>query len=465
MSLEQIAIALWRDRLLFAVTLIVSVAAVIAITFSLPKRYEATATLYVGVGKQVDESLAFDTALGEQLARTYTSLAANPNVAEEVLRRSDERMTRFELQERMSFAPVERTQLLEITAQGGSPADTRDLANLYARTYVERVGQQYARGETQSRISVNEAAALPGGASQPNPPLYIGLGVLLSILLAAAAVVLRDRLDDRIRTAEEDDAVLGLPLAARIPQMSGRRGAKTLEVSDAFRLLKANVDFAEAGRSQVVMVTSPSPAEGKSTVAARLALAAAADGERVVLIDADLRRPALAPALEESLKHGPGLERSRTGLTNYLVGVSDMDDVLIRQPGRTGLTVIWSGPVPPNPSALLRSRRLEELVDRLRLSYDRIVVDTPPISVGADASLIVPRVDGTLLVLDAPTTKQSPAQAGLNQLEKAHARLLGVVLNRVAAPTGEDRGGYYGELDFTSPAAPPANLAESAAVR
>lgn len=451
MTLEQIAAALWRARLLFVAGVVACVAVVVAITLSLPKSYDASATLYVGVGSSVGKSLAYDTALGEQLARTYTTLAANPNVAQEVAQRLNGKLTRAELQKRMSFAPVERTQLLEITAMGSSPAEAQSLANAYAQTFVDRVARQFDRGETQSKISLNEPAAAPAVAARPNPPLYIGLGTVLSILLVASALVLRDRLDDRLRVTDHAEDVLGRAVIARVPEVDGRRAARAVEVKDAFRLLRTNVDFADGRPSQVVLVTSPSAGDGKSTVAARLALTAIADGERVAIVEADLRRPGLGAALERGLPAGSSLVRGNSGLTSYLVGVAGADDVVVAQPSLPGLAVVWSGPLPPNPSSLLRSRRLVELLDHLRLHYDRVIIDTPPVSVGADASVCVPRADGTLVVVDLQKTRRPVAQSGLNQLEKAGARLLGIVLNRASAAGGGESYSYYGGFDAALP--------------
>ena len=437
MSVDQIASTLWRRKLLFALTFLACLAAVVAVTFSLPKTYKATATLFVGVNKEVNEALAYDTNVGEQLARTYTTLAANPNVAEEVRRRLPFGISRAKLIGKMSFAPVERTQLLEITAEGDSPRQAQQLANTYSSVFVSRVRDQFRRGETQTKISVNEMASSPTQPAKPNPPLYIGLGGLLAAVLATGVALLRDRLDTSIRISEEDDSVLGEPIVARIPDMATRRGEDWLEVNDAFRLLKTNIDFFDERPAQVLMVTSPSPFEGKTTVCAQLAVTAVADGEKVLLIEADLRRPGLAET-----EVGERLERASVGLTNYLVGVADERKIVTPQPGLPGLHVIWAGPLPPNPSSLLGSRRLATLIETLRSDYDRIIVDTPPISVGADSSVTVGHVDGTLYVIDARRTKRSPAQAGLNQLEKARARLLGVVVNRAAV--NRDSYGYYG---------------------
>ena len=441
MSLEQIASTLWRHRLLFLLTSLLCVGAVVAVTLSLPKTYKSTATLYVGVGKEVDEALAFDTNIGEQLARTYTTLAANPNVADEVLSRLGDSTDRSELLSKVSFAPVERTQLLEISAEERTPEAAERLANTYAAVFAERVEEKFEQGETQSKVSINEPAAVPLQAAKPNPPLYIGLGTMLSLMVALGLVLLRARLDDRIRISAEEDHVLDRPVVARVPVMTSKHGEESPRIRDAFRLLKTNVDFSGEDRTQVLLVTSPSPVEGKSTVSAQLAMAAMADGEKVVLVEADLRRPGLGHTLV-----GAGLEKTpAVGLTNYLVGAVDIDKAVTAHPRWPALDVVRSGPLPPNPASLLRSARLDTFIDELRLRYDRIVIDTSPISVGADAAVMVSRVDGILYVIDASRTKRSSAVAGLSQLEQVRAQILGVVLNRVSGLTGDSYGYYYAE--------------------
>jgi polysaccharide biosynthesis transport protein len=436
LSLDQIISALWRRKWLFVGTLVVCLAATVLVTYSLPKTYKATATLFVGATAPEDETLAFDTTLGEQFARTYTTLAGNPNVAQSVAQQLPYETTQEDLLDDMSFAPVENTQLLEISAESDTREKAQVTANTYARVFVERVDQQFERGETPAQISLNEPAVRPTGAAKPNPPLYLGLGGLLSVMLALAVVLLGERLDNRVRVDEDEGTALDRPILGRIPVIPARAAESRLDIKDAFRLLKANIDFSNERRADVLMVTSPSAAEGKSTVSAYLALTAAADGERVLLIEADLRRPGLA-----ATPLGKSIEPLQVGLSNYLVGAADAADVIVRT---SGPDVILAGPLPPNPSALLRLPRFDELIGDLRKEYDRVILDTSPVAVGADASVLVTRVEGVLYVIDTRRTKRSLALAGLNQLDKARAPLLGVVLNRAPAPSF-DHYGYYAE--------------------
>lgn len=439
MTIGEIAGTLWKRGLLFVALIVLFMGAVAMITLSLPKTYRATATLYVGTTKDVNEALAYDTNIGEQLTRTYTALSANPNVADAVLRKLPFSLTRTELLDVMGFAPVERTQLLDISAEQSTPARAKQLADAYAQVFVERVNEDYARGTTPTRIAVAEPASVPDKPAKPNKPLYLGFGLVIATFLSLGIVLLRERLDTSIRVAPEDTEVLGQPIVGRIPMLSRRRTEASTEVADAFRLLRTNMTFLAMTRPRVVAVTSGSPSEGKSTICANLATTAAADGERVVVIEADLRRPGLRETLI-----GEGFEPGRGGLSTYLVGAIDEDEVVVDHPRIPGISVVWAGPPPPNPAGLLGSSRLQQLVSHLREEYDRVVIDTSPISVGADATLLLQLTDGTLFVIDARNTKATSALAGLNQLQTANVHVLGVVLNRMASDAMTTYG-YYGE--------------------
>ncbi|MBW3593845.1 MAG: polysaccharide biosynthesis tyrosine autokinase [Actinobacteria bacterium] len=438
MTLDHLATVLWRRRLAFLLAFIACLGTVVAVTLLLPKSYRATATLYV-VGE------TFDTTEVEQLTRTYATLAANPNVAEEIATELPAPMTRSALLRRMSFAPVERTPLLLLSAEGETPREAQLIANIYASSFVERIDARFADVNARTDVFVSEPAARPTAPVKPNVPLYLGFGGLLSLLLALGVALLRDRLDTRIRPSTEADAVLGQPILARVPRIEVQRGVSR-ETSDRFLLLKTNLDFVGESPWRTLMVSSSTTGEGKTTVATNLALACAADGEKVVIVEADLRKPALDEGIlgQHLVRRGKGRKRRRerpsTGLSNYLAGAASEEDVVQRNPTFPGVGVIWAGLTPPNPTALLSSRRLDELLESLRNEYHRVIVDTSPVSVGADASVVAPRVDGVVFVLDEHFTKRADAQAGLNQLAKVQANVFGVVVNRADI---DDVAGYY----------------------
>ena len=218
-----------------------------------------------------------------------------------------------------------------------------------------------------------------------------------------------------------------------------------LEGADAVRLLRTNVDFRHPG-TRVLAVTSSAPQEGKSTIAAHLAVTAAVDGDRVAVIEADLRRPGLRQTMPGNIDPGTG-----TGLTNYLMGMAGLDDILTQHAELPGLSVIWPGPLVSNPSALLRDTRLAGLLEELKERFDRIIVDTSPVAIGADASLVAARADGVLFVVDGRRTRRAEATRALRQLETVAAPVIGVVVNR-SGQGHPDR--YSAYLDIPAPSEP-----------
>jgi tyrosine-protein kinase len=438
MSLDQIIGVLWRRRLTFFVTAVACIAAVVAVTLTLPKTYRATASLLAGTPK----SNFATTDLLNQITRTYATLAANPNVADSVALRLPFAMTRDQLANAISVTPVESTQLIEISAESHSPRRAQAIANAYALAFVADANSGLSNSTTLTSLQVIEPAVRPTSAVRPNPPLYIGLGTLLALIFATGAVLLRERLDRRIRIAADDEATLGHPIVSRIPRYS-RDGLTAYAALDRFALLKTNLDFLDEREARVVVVTSAGVADGKSTIAMNLAAACAADGERVIVVEGDLRRPGLRAAADVS--DDPA---GKVGLSDFLAGRASEYDVVSNEPTWPEISFIWSGGPAPNPVALLRSARLESLLDSLRLEYDRILIDTPPVSVGADASLLASRGDAVLFIVNEPKTTTTDAQAGIIQLEKARPHQLGIVLNRTRAPGG-DSSYYYPRSDTT----------------
>ena len=196
-------------------------------------------------------------------------------------------------------------------------------------------------------------------------------------------------------------------------------------VAEAYRTLAANLLFASSNANfdrggQVVGVTSPGAGEGKSTTIANLGIALAENGKRVVLVDADLRRPALHELF--------GLP-NREGLTSLLL--SEHAPLPLQETGTPGLRLLASGPLPPNPLEVLGSRRLEHALSLVRAQADLVLVDTPPAAVLADAALLAPRLDGMLLVVSVGRTQRDLAKRAKEQLERTGSNVLGVVLINV----------------------------------
>ncbi len=200
-------------------------------------------------------------------------------------------------------------------------------------------------------------------------------------------------------------------------------------IAEAFRTLRTNISFSHCSANKMILVTSPAPDDGKSTVSTNLAVVMAQADSRVLLIDCDLRKPVLHQYFELD---------SRQGLTNLLVRDLAIEDV-VRTTRVEGLHVITSGPIPPNPSELLGSAKMDELLGQVTGQYDMVLLDAPPVMAVTDAALLAPRADSVLLVLKAGSTRIELAQEARNTLQNAGAKNIGVVLNTVKLQDG----GYY----------------------
>ncbi len=204
-------------------------------------------------------------------------------------------------------------------------------------------------------------------------------------------------------------------------------------ISEAYRTLRTNLDFAGLDRAlKTLVITSAGVSEGKSTTLANLAVVSAQAGRRVILVDADLRRPSLHKVF--------GLD-NETGLTTMM-----MDDAALASPplyktGVEGLSVLTSGPLPPNPAEVMGSRRMEEIIAALTERADQVLFDTPPVVAVTDAAVLATKVDGVILVVSAGHTRRDHARTAVQRLQQINARLIGAVLTNVQVDTGLK--GYY----------------------
>ena len=204
-------------------------------------------------------------------------------------------------------------------------------------------------------------------------------------------------------------------------------------ISEAYRTLRTNLDFASLDQDlKTIVVTSASGGEGKSTTLANLGVVSAQTGRKVVLVDADLRRPSLHKVF------GLGNE---TGLTTMIMDDSSLASPPLQETGIEGLSVLTSGPLPPNPADLMGSRRMEEVIDALAGEADQVFFDSPPVVAVTDAAVLATKVDGVLLVISAGKTRREQARVAVQRLEQINARLVGTVLTNVE--TGAGVQDYY----------------------
>jgi non-specific protein-tyrosine kinase len=309
----------------------------------------------------------------------------------------------------------------------------------YRNTYVGLVQsyEQMRLAATQSTdtLIVFEEARVPTGPARPRALTNTALAGVLGAMVSVGAVFIIEYLDDTLKTPDDVNQALGLPTLSAIGRLEKGQNELIMTadplspVSEAFRVLRTNIRYSSLDRPlQVLLVTSPGPEEGKSIVAVNLSIALAQAGLRTVLLEADMRRPRLHRLF--------GLH-PREGLTGALLAGNT--DGRLQPTEVEGLSILPAGEKPPNPVELLGSQRMRELREELLKSFDAIVVDSPPVLIGADAAVLGQIADGVLLVVNAGETRRDMARQAVDSLRQVGANIIGVVLNRV--PTR--RGGYY----------------------
>ncbi|WP_198957428.1 CpsD/CapB family tyrosine-protein kinase [Paenibacillus selenitireducens] len=209
-------------------------------------------------------------------------------------------------------------------------------------------------------------------------------------------------------------------------------------VAEAYRSLRTNIDFSSIDEEiRVIMVTSSGPEEGKSTTLANLAVSYAQSDKKVVVIDGDMRRPTCHHTFNLS---------NQSGLSSIVTGQIEMQQA-IKATEVDNLFVITSGPLPPNPSELLGSKRMNELLEQLKMNFDIIIIDTPPVLAVTDAQIISSKCDGVVLVIHSGKVKRDMAIKAKASLDHVRARILGVVLNNVKHKKEDMYYYYYGQKD------------------
>jgi polysaccharide biosynthesis transport protein len=287
-----------------------------------------------------------------------------------------------------------------------------------------------------NNVRVLDRAEVPGGPFTPNINRAWMMAMLFGLGLGVAAAFAIDYLDDTVKTPEDITWRLKLHFLGLVPKVRGERhpllsGPVPHDFGEAFRALRTALVASNTGEStRIVAITSAQPLEGKTTTAVNIALALAIGGARVLLIDADMRRPSLHKALR--------LPNDK-GLSHLLVGESRMREV-VQRTGDPNLLVITAGKTPPNPSELLGSDRMKAFVQQLGVGpFDWVIIDTPPVLAVTDAVILAPIVSGVTFVLGAEMTRWRLAERAIETLQSGHPQSISAVLNRVDF----DRNRYY----------------------
>jgi succinoglycan biosynthesis transport protein ExoP len=316
-----------------------------------------------------------------------------------------------------------------------------------AETLADRASQLQTLAAVQTgNAEIVERAEPPSSPAAPHPKRSAIVGGVLGLMVGLGLTLLLSRLDHRLRDPNEASELLGVPVLTEVPadrRLAARPSAGwSINAPEAFRVLRTTLRYFSIGDESVttILVTSAAPGEGKTTSSWNLAVAAASDGDSVLLVEADLRRPQLLTELGDA---GAGLAPLLAGLTTFEQAVTSMT-VRRRDEAGGGGTVdlLAAGECPPNPLQLLQSKRMQDLLQNVSRRYDLVVIDSPAVNAVGDALALVRDVDGVVVVTRLGLTTRGDVHTLRRHLDNVAANALGVVVNGAKQPA---RGYYYSE--------------------
>jgi capsular exopolysaccharide synthesis family protein len=408
-------------------------------------QYATSVTFFVTTPSQGLSDAYQGGLFSAQRVTSYATLLEGDRLAQAIAADASLGLSPRQVQERITARVVPDTVLLEATVTDSSKARSKALAEALAadfRTLVQVLETPPGQSTATVKVDVVAGPTPDDTPVSPKPVRNLGLATLLGLLLGAGAAVLREKLDSTVKSAEELRDATDAPTLAVVPFDAKAADAPLLTEaascsrSESLRHLRTNLQFADVdGPVRTLVVTSAVPGEGKSTTAVNTAITFAQADKRVLLIDADLRRPKVAEYLD--------LEGA-VGLSNVLAGQVALEDV-VQHWGRHQLFVLPSGSVPPNPSELLGSRAMAHLLAQQREHYDLIVIDTPPLVPVTDAAVLTAMADGAVMVARSGKTSTAQIRTGLARLRAVDARVLGCVLNMQATKASDGYYAYYGQ--------------------
>lgn len=421
---DQPGLVLWaRKWLVLAFVVLFTGTAYVVVKQQTPV-YESSAKMAVTFP---GGETSFDQLQANQaLARSLVDLIGSRNVADFVAERNPSLdLVPNDVVDQMSFDQITETLLIKITAEDPDPALSRDLANAWAEGFELYARSRLAALSPGSEVLIAERAVLPDEPARPRPLLTVAIALLVSLALACGAALVHARFDTRLDVDDLADD-FGLPLLATLPRR-GRSKVSGERFDEAVRVLRTNLQFASDRPLRSLSVTSTGEAEGKSTVVAALAwsfaLMSLTKGE-VLVVDADLRRPALL----ERLKVVP---QGTRGLSTWLQRQSSFE-ACTQSTDVEALVVMPPGPLPSNPSTLLGYATSQEKLKALSERANIVLFDTPPVAAGADAQLVAAASDGVVVVVDLAKVRRRDLESTLQSLRRVRANVVGLVVNRYA---------------------------------
>ncbi|UKO93382.1 polysaccharide biosynthesis tyrosine autokinase [Gordonia amicalis] len=416
------------------------------VSFAMTPLYSSSATMYVTSGSDGDSQSAYQGSLAsQQRVASYARLVTSDAIIEEALQSAPLPITAEEAKEAIVASATPQTVLLSIKATDEDPLIAATLVNAVAKamaSYVTTLETPSLGGEPLAKMTVVTPGTVETEPVSPRVKQNVLIGFVVGLAAALVVILARMRFGTQIRSSEDVEAIFGAGALGVVSADDALVNADIIDfhggltgTAEQYRKIRTNLTFANVDNSvRTILVSSPSQSEGKTTTSLNLAASLADLGKKVVLVDADLRRPAVASRLS-------GLNAS-VGLTDYLRDAASVGD-LLQTSTVPGLDILTSGALPPNPAELLGSRRMGQLVSELGTLYDYVILDSPPVLPVTDAVVVSQWVDGAIVVVRAELTRREELESALTQLRASRVAILGVVLNGVSVNRREGQYSYY----------------------
>ena len=446
MELRDYVAVLRKYRISIVSVTLLGILAAAAVTLLTPATYTAKTAVFVAVrGGDSAAELLQGASYATNQVRSYAQVATTPTVLQPVIAKLNFDATPEQLAEAVTATIPTNTALIEITVVDRDPEQSARIAQAVSEqlvTTVEQLSPADERGKRSVTATIVTPATVPLTKTTPRTMVDLALGLLVGLLLGFGQAVLRNTLDRSIRSEDDVARATDHSVIAKIPYDSGATERPLVMLTDphsqraeAYRKLRTNLQFldlaSKGSRRNSFVVTSSIAEEGKTTTSINLASTLAEGGDRVLLIDADLRRSRVAKYLS--------LEGS-AGLTTVLIGRAALDDVVQAIGEGDNFHVLTAGDIPPNPAELLASEPMKQLLAKATEHYDTVILDAAPLLPVTDSAILATMTGGALIVAGSGTVTVPELEDSVATLDQVNGPVLGIVLNKARAGEGE---GYY----------------------
>ena len=448
----------WRKKILIILItiLFIGIGYIYTTRFITPM-YTSTTTLVLASNNEKNKSnttsTAAEVAVNTKLVSTYSELIKSQKVLREVVADTGINITEEQLKKQISIESVSSTSLINISVEDKIPENSSKIANEIANVFTKKVAEIY----NINNVQIVNQAEIPQGPSNINHKKDIVIFGLVGLLVSITYIIIANMLDTTIKSSEELDDIFGLPILASIP-MYGKKSQKGNDkelivdkdpkspISEVFRTLRANIQFMNTKeKSKVVLVTSTVEGEGKSWIAANLAVTFAQAGKLALLIDADMRK---------GRQYDIFNIKAKPGISNYLSGIinenkekneDEINDIenYIQETQIKNLYVIPSGDVPPNPSELLLSHKMKDVIKKLKEQCDVIIIDGTQCDLIADSLVLARLADTTIITTAYKQTKKENLRKVIEKIINVGGKNIGFVLNKVHISEKKYEESYY----------------------